>query len=234
MNDLWQFCSLVTRDSLVNTNKYRSCASSLLRWSVLLLSGGKQIATTRDGIDGLQRLCEFNIAIASKLNDPSLWIDTPQNLGYTSPMASLDDEEEQLMKHTRDRAALKCLMVIYHVAVPNIPGIFSDTDKSQALLTLIISQLIAPTLRGSLKRHFPGILAINSLASQHLSGYFKLWKKDFWDTFYDPFFFQIGRFHFQCFSKLIKIAISNDTEKFSEIVGIKSINVNTSNNKHPL
>lgn len=63
--------------------------------------------------DSFIRLCELNIAYASKLNEFGYWVDYPHNLGIADCKISAKNDlkgEEQLIQYSRDKGAFKVLI----------------------------------------------------------------------------------------------------------------------------
>lgn len=70
------------------------------------------------------------------------------------------------------------------------------------------------------RRHFCGILGIQSLLSMREPLYIvRIWRKDLWEAFYDPFFFQMPLVNLEIYVSLTRVALQTEPERFTEIAG---------------
>lgn len=86
-------------------------------------------------------------------------------------------------------------MVIVGSILPNFEVLIADHDKSTALISSILGQLIIANLKPSMKGLVPGLLAMKGLESLcQQPGIGRLWKREFWEgIFLDTPFFCLNR-----------------------------------------
>lgn len=94
-------------------------------------------------------------------------------------------------------------------------------EKYTGLVGSIFAVLVLPNIRGSIRKHYPGIFGLRILQSFALSAKLthKIWKRDAIDAVWDPQFFVIPIEQLFIHKEVLESALFYDQERLEEFIG---------------
>ncbi|PSN62364.1 hypothetical protein BS50DRAFT_559706 [Corynespora cassiicola Philippines] len=184
MDEIWQDCSLFLRDVLANPLPHRQILPSLLEFTAVI---GQKVDNTNFGEQRKMRK-----ELADIFNRILTAVFTTRSMGFlqdpTQVMASEKATSTTNGGHGQKRNT--DVISILTSIVPNLPIILVENDRVTNVVTTISTSVIGPTFRS---KAFPENVSkpildlLNGLAGVSQSN--KFWKKDIYDAFNDPRFF---------------------------------------------
>ncbi|PVH92770.1 hypothetical protein DM02DRAFT_677280 [Periconia macrospinosa] len=184
MDEIWQDCSLFLRDVLANPMPHRQILPSLLEFTAVIgqkvdnTNFGEQRRMRKELADIFQRILTavFTTRSMGYLQDPSQVTSTEKTVQATN--GSLGQ------KRATD------VVSVLNSIVPNLSIILVENDRVTNVVSSIATSVIGPTFRA---KSFPenvseGILDLLQALVRVAQGN-KIWKKDLFDAFNDPRFF---------------------------------------------
>ena len=112
------------------------------------------------------------------------------------------------------------MISICRFLIPCLPKVFKDTDRLNTVMNLIIINLVAPNFKSPLRHYLMGEIScfcFDNVLKLNLSSN-KAWKRDLWEAFLDNTFLTIPLFYFSVFSDAFRIIITQEPDRFSEIL----------------
>lgn len=89
-------------------------------------------------------------------------------------------------------ASLKAFTCFVETGIPILSRVFVDFEEKLAfLVSQLFSCLVVSQLRGSVRKHFPGLLAARVVLQlcYHAKEQLRVWRKDLFDSINDPQYF---------------------------------------------
>lgn len=113
-----------------------------------------------------------------------------------------------------------------------MPLVFNDdNDRYFSLVSLLFSSIVTPVLKGSIRKHYPGILAIylvDSIAT-HIPQSCKNWKKEIIEGVTDPQYFNLTGSLLNLYYIASSLSLDYDPDRLVEFLGTYSLEVNVVN-----
>ena len=102
---------------------------------------------------------------------------------------------------------------------------FDDTDRNFSLIGLLFSSIVIPVSKGSIRKHYPGILAmflVDSI-SNHIPQSSKIWKKEVIEAIIDPQYFNLTGSLLNLYSSATSLSLDYDPDRLVEFLGTLSV-----------
>ncbi|KZM24991.1 hypothetical protein ST47_g3844 [Ascochyta rabiei] len=184
MDEIWQDCTLFLRDVLANPLPHRQILPTLLEFSAVI---GQKVDNTTFGE---QRKMRRELAdIFARILTATF---TTRPMGYTQDMnhSTTGAKISAVTNSSRAQKRASDVVSILTSIVPTLPTVLADTDRVTKVVSDISTSVIGPTFRA---KSFPDNVSTNTLDLLHqltkLAQGSKLLKKDIYDAFNDPKFF---------------------------------------------
>ncbi|KAL1654473.1 hypothetical protein SLS61_003076 [Didymella pomorum] len=182
MDEIWQDCSLFLRDVLANPLPHRQILPWLLEFTAVI---GQKVDNTTFGE---RRKMRRELAdIFSRLLTAMF---TTRPMGYAQANHSTMITKASVTNSAFARKKATDIVSILTSVVPNLPTILADTDRVTKVVSDISTSVIGPTFRA---KSFPDNVSANTLdlllQLMKVAQGSKLLKKEIYDAFNDPKFF---------------------------------------------
>ncbi|KAJ4344996.1 hypothetical protein N0V95_006033 [Ascochyta clinopodiicola] len=184
MDEIWQDCTLFLRDVLANPLPHRQILPTLLEFSAVI---GQKVDNTTFGE---QRKMRRELAdIFARILTATF---TTRPMGYTQDMnqSTAGAKISAATNSSRAQKRASDVVSILTSIIPTLPIVLADTDRVTKVVSDISTSVIGPTFRA---KSFPDNVSINTLDLLHqltkVAQGSKLLKKDIYDAFNDPRFF---------------------------------------------
>lgn len=231
--DLANMINIFTKDVLGSpTSRLRSSIPGLLTLSTQVLLAvlsnapegdllqGKKL--NREASESYFKLVEFAIGNAVKLVDISYWSEWP--------LLSDDSEigtsvwSSSIKQFCKDPFAAELYVILLEHVLPASPTLISDPERYSAVMLTVWNGLVAPVLKGSIRKHFPGLLGAMSLMvlNEQASQNSKIWKRDFVDSLFDLQLFLVPKAYLRLYATVTASVIKLDPERLSDFLGKSS------------
>jgi hypothetical protein len=146
-------CTAIARDALSSPGRYRSALPDILRWNTQILFLQQTLdpqALVRDHLDIYIRLLDHCIAAMTRLVDPAMWSDWPVIKSDAEPF-TLSYFEKLMKRSSKDQVASEVAFILLEEVLPRAPSLINDPDRYGALMNQIVSGLLFPVIRGSIR-----------------------------------------------------------------------------------
>ncbi|CAI6339107.1 unnamed protein product [Periconia digitata] len=184
MDEIWQDCNLFLRDVLANPMPHRQILSSLLEFTAVI---GQKVDNTNIGE---QRRMRKELADIFQRILTALF--TTRSMGYLQDPNQSNPAENSthVTNGSLGQERANDVVSVLNVIVPNLPAILVENDRVANIVSSIATSVVGPTFRA---KSFPdniseGVLNLLQGLAKVAQGN-KIWKKDLFEAFNDPRFF---------------------------------------------
>ncbi|KAF9701876.1 hypothetical protein EKO04_000814 [Ascochyta lentis] len=184
MDEIWQDCTLFLRDVLANPLPHRQILPTLLEFAAVI---GQKVDNTTFGEQRKMRreLADiFARILAATFTTRPMGYAQDTNHSTTGAKISAVTNSGRAQKRASD------VVSILTSIVPTLPIVLADTDRVTKVVSDISTSVIGPTFRA---KSFPDNVSASTLDLLHqltkVAQGSKLLKKDIYDAFNDPKFF---------------------------------------------
>lgn len=149
-------CTSICRDLLSSPGRYRNALPCILRWNTQILVLQQTLdpqAIVRDHLDMYYRLLDHCVATMTRLVDPAMWSDWPIIKMDSEPF-TLTLFETAMKRSTKDQVSSDVAFILLEEVLPHAPSLINDPDRYGALMGQIVSGLLVPVFRGSIRYRF--------------------------------------------------------------------------------
>lgn len=223
-HEILSVISMLSKDAASNLGRYKHVLGRLLSLYSLTLNSSLHKTTfdvrkiPRDVMDGLYKLLEVASTSCSKMLDLGNWSEWP-NPELLDPVGVCDFSA--FRPFSKDVPSLDLISAMIFEFLPIAHKVLIESERHLAFMALIFNFLIGPCLKGSIRKHFPGILAISAfrhfVVQDHST--IKIWKKDFFDCIFDNQFFAIPECYLDLLSDATASLLKYDPERFLDFLG---------------
>ncbi|KAI8927393.1 Dopey, N-terminal-domain-containing protein [Entophlyctis helioformis] len=181
----------------------------------------------KDAEEMMQRLCDYCILIGGRAFDQGAWRrvltgDVPDSIfrddrADGSAPAAFVSPARKPSRTSEDMMIQEIIGYFADTIVPSLRQLMQDQDRAVALSTNFIYYIAGPMLksRHSMNKSFlnPILRAIVALTS--LPSAIKPFRKDIWDAFLDPRFFQMGARSSKMWQAIMHSVVSAEKERLA-------------------
>ncbi|TPX60422.1 hypothetical protein PhCBS80983_g01815 [Powellomyces hirtus] len=240
-SETWPGVAALARDACTQTANYRHLYLPILKvvsvyiLELAALQSPEEKRMHREAEELYQKVCDYCTLIAGKAFDQGLWRKTAQTPDLApEPEApgkqSLDGQnldlglpevERRSAKDTDEANVHEIISYFASHAVPKVRQFLHDQDKMLVLLSNMVYYIITPHFRNkqsSIKSRLNPTLELLS-AMAKVPGAQKAWRREAWDGFLDPKFFEMGLPASRSWQTIVQAILSSDKEKVAEIIG---------------
>ncbi|TPX67373.1 hypothetical protein SpCBS45565_g03814 [Spizellomyces sp. 'palustris'] len=192
----------------------------------------------REAEDLYQKVCDYCILIAGRSFDHGSWRKSVQaadtdtanadQLGIGGrgdattvlPLPEIDHMVKRLSKVSDDSLVQEVVVFFGSSLVPSLRRFLLDQDRVFSLLSNMVYYMVAPLFRNkqSAKALVNPILelvcAMTTLPAAH-----RAWRREAWDAFLDPKFFEMGIVASRKWRVIVQAMVSSDKEKIADLIG---------------
>ncbi|KAI8919962.1 Dopey, N-terminal-domain-containing protein [Powellomyces hirtus] len=240
-SETWPGVAALARDACTQTANYRHLYLPILKvvsvyiLELAALQSPEEKRMHREAEELYQKVCDYCTLIAGKAFDQGLWRKTAQTPDLapepeTPGKQSLDGQnldlglpevERRSAKDTDEANVHEIISYFASHAVPKVRQFLHDQDKMLVLLSNMVYYIITPHFRNkqsSVKSRLNPTLELLS-AMAKVPGAQKAWRREAWDGFLDPKFFEMGLPASRSWQTIVQAILSSDKEKVAEIIG---------------
>lgn len=133
----------------------------------------------RDISELYQKVAESSIMYCSRLLEPLQWKELP-TVKASSWSEYRNDVESSMTRLCPDSTAKRIFDIIESLYLPNLTGILTDADRYITTVNFVITNLVLPVFKGSIRRHYPGVIGLACfICLVRQPPALKSWKRDF-------------------------------------------------------
>ncbi|KAJ8107899.1 hypothetical protein OPT61_g8551 [Boeremia exigua] len=184
MDEIWQDCTLFLRDVLANPLPHRQILPTLLEFTAVI---GQKVDNTTFGE---QRRMRRELADIFARILTATFTTRPMGYAQDAYQAVSGTKALSITNSARAQKRASDVVTILTSVVPTLPIVLADTDRVTKIVSDISTSVIGPTFRA---KAFPDNVSANTLDLLHqltkVAQGSKLLKKDIYDAFNDPKFF---------------------------------------------
>ncbi|KAJ3040698.1 hypothetical protein HDV00_010591 [Rhizophlyctis rosea] len=243
LEETWSGVLAYLKDSFLAPGAYKFMFPSMLR--LLTVYFDKLVGRPtfedkryrREAEDAYQKICDSCILIGGRAFDKGGWSgravpvvdvegvgivvdDSGNESGPIAVLPEIAGNLKRASKMSEDTLMQEIIMYLATAVFPSLRKFLTDQDRVLALFTNAMYYIVGPTLRNrqNVRLLLAPVLELICAMTKVPSGY-KTWRKDAWDSFMDPRFFQMGLAAERKWRVIVQSAMVNEKERVGELLG---------------
>ncbi|KAJ3289691.1 hypothetical protein HK104_007293 [Borealophlyctis nickersoniae] len=242
LEETWPNVSGYVKESFVQASAYKYLYPYMLKLLTVYfekLSGMSTFDDKRvrkDAEETYQKVCDYCILIGGRAFDKGLWGGRTVVMGDSDGGTADDNGSVDALtaaalpeiagnlkrpsKMSEDAILQELITYLGSTVIPSFRKVLQDQDRGLALMTNIVYYIVGPTFKN--RQHgkilLTPILELVCAMSKIPYG-FKAWRKEAWEAFQDPRFFQMGLSASKKWRVILQSIMVSDKDRFGELLG---------------
>ncbi|KAJ3054289.1 hypothetical protein HK097_002171 [Rhizophlyctis rosea] len=241
VEDTWSSVLAYVRDSFVAPGAYKFMFPSMLRLMTVYFEkligrpAFEDRRVRREAEDAYQKVCDSCILIGGRAFEKGTWSgravpavdvegaaaeDAGGDFGGLAVLPEIAGTLKRASKLSEDTLMQEVIMYIATSVFPSLRKFLTEQDRVLALFTNAIYYIVGPNLknRQNVRLLLTPILELICAMTKVPFGY-KAWRKEAWEAFMDPRFFQMGLAAERKWRVIVQSEITNEKERIGELIG---------------